>query len=201
MKHTLSNILVFAAGAAIGSVVTWKLIEAKYAQIAQDEIESVKEEFACRYEREETEDVDEDARPKMTPTKPDIHEYAATLKSEGYTNYSNSKSTNAREEVDNVDDIGTKPYVIAPESFGELEDYETISLTYYDDGVLTDDRDEPVEDVEDVVGLDFPIHFGEYEDDSVFIRNERLKADYEILLDSRKYSDVINSNPHLAEDE
>ena len=61
--------------------------------------------------------------------------------------------------------------------------------------------DEPVEDVDDVVGIESLDHFGEWEDDSVFVRNDKYKTYYEILLDERKYSDIINENPHLAEDE
>ena len=87
-------------------------------------------------------------------------------------------------------------YIIAPEEFGEFEDYEKISLTYYSDDILADENDDPVDEFEDIVGEDFPDHFGEYEDDSVFIRNDRLKSDYEILYDSRKYSDVVKLQPH-----
>ena len=35
-KSTLSNIVIFAVGAAIGSAVTWKLLKTKYEQIAQE---------------------------------------------------------------------------------------------------------------------------------------------------------------------
>ena len=59
--------------------------------------------------------------------------------------------------------------------------------------------DEKVEDVDNVVGLESLAHFGEYEDDSVFVRNDRLKCDYEILLDQRTYSDVIKQRPHQTE--
>ena len=79
-------------------------------------------------------------------------------------------------------------------------DYSTISLTYYSDDVLTYESDELVEDVDDIVGADFAEHFGEYEDDSVFIRNDRMKTDFEILADKRNYSDVVETNPHSAED-
>ena len=92
-----------------------------------------------------------------------------------------------------------KPYVIPPDEFDELDGYEVISLTYYADGVLTDDYNEPVEDVENTVGSDSLTHFGEYEDDSVFVRNDNLKVDYEILADMRKYSDVVKIDPHRAE--
>ena len=48
----MNKFLVFTAGAIFGSLVTWKLTKDKYARIAQEEIDSVKEVFARR-EREE----------------------------------------------------------------------------------------------------------------------------------------------------
>ena len=92
-----------------------------------------------------------------------------------------------------------EPYVISPEQFGENEDYERISLTYYADQVLVDENDEMIEDVEEMVGFESLNHFGEYEDDSVFVRNDAKKCDYEILLDQKLYSDVIDEMPHQME--
>lgn len=85
-----------------------------------------------------------------------------------------------------------KPYVISPDEFGEMEDedYDKVSVTYYADGVLADEYDEVVENVDEIVGEESLTHFGEYEDDSVFVRNDKLKCDYEILLDQRNYSDI-----------
>ena len=85
------------------------------------------------------------------------------------------------------------PYVIPPEEFGET-DYEIISLTYYADGILADDMDDIVDDVDDIVGADSLTHFGEYEEDSVFVRNDLREVDYEILRDPRKYSDVVGDS-------
>ena len=48
MNQTFSNLFIFATGAAIGSLVTWKLLKTKYQQIANDEIESVKSVFSRR---------------------------------------------------------------------------------------------------------------------------------------------------------
>ena len=105
-------------------------------------------------------------------------------------------------EPDQPDVVVDKPYVIAPEEFGEMDGYNTISLTYYADNVLADDIDELVEDVDETVGLDSLNHFGEYEDDSVFVRNDRLRSDYEILRDNRTYEDWVVSrrHPHSAEE-
>ena len=71
--------------------------------------------------------------------------------------------------------------------------------TRYADGVLADENDEVIEDVEDAVGIDSLNHFGEYEDDSVFVRNDARKCDYEILLDQRAYSEVVEDMPHQME--
>ena len=51
MNSTLKNLCVFAIGATIGSLVTWKLVKTKYEMIAQEEIDSVKEVFAKRKEK------------------------------------------------------------------------------------------------------------------------------------------------------
>lgn len=198
MNDTLSKVFIFAIGGAIGAAVAWKILKDKYERLANEEIESVREYYANR----NTDKVDhDDAKSKTNEVKNDvsvtdhttIREYAAKLAEGGYTDYTEPKPE--RKEADNL----TKPYVITPEEFGD-SDYETISLTYYSDGTLADEIDEPVEDVDAIVGSDSLTRFGEYEDDAVFVRNDSLKADYEILLDNRKYSDVVNVNPYRSEE-
>ena len=183
MNDTLNKVFIFAAGAVIGSAVTWKIIKTKYEQIANEEIESVKERFRNREvytgnDSESYEEVEGD-----TPSEK--KKYADILDGNGYRSYSKPKgSENEIKEEESVDG----PYVIPPEEYDE-NDYETESLTYYADGVLTDMYDNIIEDVEGTVGTDSLTHFGEYEDDSVFVRNDERQIDYEILLDSDKYYD------------
>ena len=43
------------------------------------------------------------------------------------------------------------------------------------------------EDPTGIVGDDFKKHFGEYEDDCVYVRNDNLDIDYEILLQGVTY--------------
>ena len=194
-----TGFVMFVLGAAVGSVATWQYVKKKYEQIAQEEIDSVKEIFSRRESATDVEIVTPEpqtAKVGKPEEKPDITEYAARLEREGYTNYSNVSAGEKKEEQEAME---MKPYVISPEEFGEFEDYERISLSYYADQILADEDDEKVEDVDNVVGLESLAHFGEYEDDSVFVRNDRLKCDYEILLDQRTYSDVIKQRPHQTE--
>lgn len=172
------TILAFSLGAAIGSVVTWKIVETKYKQITQEEIESAKAYYEDKYgnttaevneaedEEEEKVEIEEDDKPKYT-------EYVNKVTKLGYTNYSDiSDKPSATIPSDN------KPYVIRPDQIDDV-DYNIKCLSYYSDGVLTDEWGNEV-DIEETVGEDALTHFGEYEEDTVYVRNDELELDYEI---------------------
>ena len=201
MNSKLLSFLAFVMGASVGSLVTWKCIEKKYKQIAQEEIDSVKETYAkMRKDDLEAKQADiEAAKAKLHPAESEkaetpevqpeeVKEYEDVIARHNYTSYSN----NINEKGGDV--MTDRPYVISPDEFGDYPDYETIRLTYYNDKVLTDEYNEIVDDIDDLIGEDSLNHFGEYEDDSVFVRNDALKVDYEILLDSANYSDIAPQN-------
>lgn len=176
----MSKILTFTTGVAIGSIGTWYFLKTKYEQKVQEEIDSVKAVYSKR----------NDSKTKETHKKEhesSISEYNEVVKNMNYVNYSDISKEEVKKET-----MNEKPYVISPEDFGEIDEYDRISLTYYSDNILADDLDEIVENVDDVVGVESLTHFGEFEDDSVFVRNDKKKCDFEILLDERKYSDVVN---------
>ena len=190
----------FVVGAITGSIATWYFAKKKYERIAQEEIDSVKEVFARKEfdsrVKETTKAGEEIAKglndgirlaAEQAKDKPDLMRYTAMVQKYGGT--VEEKEAPMNEKI---------PYVIPPEEFGEFDDYERISLTYYADGVLTDENDEIVDDVEEIVG-DGLDHFGEYEDDSVFVRCDERKCDYEILLDQRNFSEVADRRPHPVE--
>lgn len=174
------DLFIFAAGAAIGSAVTWKLVKTKYEQIANEEIREIKDfYFGLSEENCDIDEYEEDVEEEFDDSYKE--EYENLVDASGYRNYSNKKE---KEE----EDMGG-PYVISPEEF-DTEDYEVVSLLYFNDKVLTDEQYNVIEDVEGLVGKDSLNHFGEYEDDSVFVRDDEKKIDYEILLDTRNYSEV-----------
>ena len=177
------TILAFFMGATVGSIATWKFLKTKYELYYEEEDEEL-------FEDDTEEDTDE-AEPEPIneiDEKPDLSIYTAKLKEQGY--------------LQDVEEGGTddmkKPYVISPDEYGEMDDYDLYSYTYYADKVLADENNEPIEDVDQRIGLESLNHFGEYGDDSVYVRNDELKADYEILLDDEKYEVLF---PRLMEDE
>lgn len=183
-----SSLIAFMLGMAVGSAATWQLVKNRYERRAEEEIASVKE-FYQNKQAAQAEDAKNAA--ERAREKPSVAEYAKLLKEQGYvTNYSNTPEP-VEEETAEPEPSGERPYVISPDDFGELAGYEKISLTYFADGVLADEENEEVDDVEDLVG-DALSHFGEYEPDSVFVRSDARKCDYEILRDLRRFSDVMD---------
>lgn len=206
----MKNFFTFVTGLVIGSVVTYVVVKDKFEKIAQEEIDSVKEVFGRRVEKEADKKVEKIAKKEVEKIRKEYNEYDNLTKN--YTSYSKNKTEESIEDVEyeevcendedgvELDEIERasdydRPYIIEPQEFGALDGYSLITLYHYSDNVLADDCDELVEDIDDVVGEDYASHFGEYEDDCVYVRNDRLKADYEICRDLRKYSDVAWRSP------
>ena len=199
MNTTIKHTLIFILGASTGSVLTWKLLENRFEQRYQEEVRSTKEAFSRKGEAskasepEETKEhidsftpIDVVARKEMTNYHQISRVYSAT---EETIDTKNTKKGESK--------VNNKIRIIRPEELGDNPEYSVESFTYHSDGVLTDDRDEVVMDWEDIIGPDALTSFGEYEDDSVFVRNDRLKADYEILMDQRSYADILREKPYL----
>lgn len=162
-KNILSKFVIFTVGAAVGSVVTWKLVEAKYKQIAEEEIESVREVYSKVYGKsdEETDESEEEE----------------TVKKETVI------------DVDEEDEEVPEPYVIDYDDFDD-NGYATETLYYYDDGVVTDSITGEVVDVSETVGEDTIQQLLDSGEDFIYARNDWLGIDYEVLRDRRKYSEV-----------
>lgn len=207
MNCKFINVLVFAVGAAFGSAVTYKVVKTKYERIAQEEIDSVKEAFADRLEnlQEQIDDYStaDEAEEWMDRAKQinwsdledieeepdeDLNEYARVL--DKYT-----------KEEGGAKDMENRPYVISPYDFGELDGYSQVELTYYADDILEDEDYNIVNDRDELIGASSLFTFGEYEDDAVFVRNDRLRADFQILKDYRTYAEARSVGPNRVNNE
>lgn len=174
-QDSLSKLLIFATGAAVGCVATWFVMKRKY------------EGFGCEYEYIEEEP--EDNEPEKVDEEPASREsqnvirYNKIVKDTGY--YGSSEKNEKEEEDDTVE----KPYVIDRDDFAELSDYNVETLYMYDDGVLTDEMDNVIKDVKGTIGEKAISMFESGECDSLYVRNDSRKCDYEILRDMDRYSD------------
>jgi len=190
MSETNNTIISFTIGVCVGSACAWFYASNKYKQIAQEEIDSVKDVFAKKTNRPQ--EIDEDEPVKIVSQYDDISieksgdETTCTkiIERQNYANYS-------KKEGGAIMNKPKRPYVLSPEEYddSEYDHYDKISMTYYSDLILVDENNELVGNIEE--WTEALSTFGQYEDDSVFVRNDTLECDFEILLDQRKYSESL----------
>lgn len=183
----MSKLLCFMIGGVIGGMITWSYAKKKYELIAQEEIDSVKEIYSRKENKKDAykEDNEYIGETELMDEKSEEDSFSKKYE----------KAAEAHKRYSGVD-MNEKPYVIAPEEFDEIG-YETISLYYYTDGVVADRDDNVIDNVDEIIGNDSLGTFGQYEDDSVYVRNDALKCDYEILRAEENFEErIINKYPH-----
>lgn len=206
----LKNTFIFIIGVSVSSAITYKVVKDIYERRLQEEIESVKEVFGRRRNEVDKPEVDkpEEKVKKYNNISTNINDYNEKKEYNNkisYYNYAqqNDDVTEVEEEKNiefhEIESPDSDIYIIHPQEFGALDDYDLITLIYYADGVLTDDMNKKVYDIDNTVVKGFETHFGEFENDCVYIRNNKHHADYEILRDNQRYSDsemYRNLPPH-----
>ena len=189
----MKGFFIFAAGVVAGAVAGAYLVKDKVMADAKQEIEEVREYYKSKKESKKEETVEEQPVEEVKEEK----KYEEIVVNSGYVNY------NKPEQITQHSVLEDEPYSIDPEEFGDKEEegWDTITLTYFADGVLIDDTDEIVEQPDVVVGLDNLKIFEEFPDATcVYVRNETWRTDFEILRDDWKWSDLqepqVEKKPH-----
>ena len=188
------GLCIFATGALVGAAVAAKAVREKYQQEAEEEIAEMRE-YYRELKKEATkvdtteDDTKEESKEDFRPIE-ELAEAEGIIKDKGYVNYTNYNDTdyseNNKEEQVDEDEI----YIINPEDYGgENGEYDTVSLTYFKDGVLADEVDEII--TYDVVGgMENLQPFEDYPDcTAVYVRDDNIMVDYEILRDPYQYDE------------
>ena len=190
---TNREFLSFVIGLAIGVVSSALYFRGK----TQEEINEVRSFYLSKVgeneatENTEAETVEEKVFREFNATKPEIRDYINTLRERKYVDY--SKTAEPDDSSAKVPDVIADPYVISIDDFGQEEGYDTITLTAYSDGTIANYADDELEDPESTIGEDVLSKFGD--EDVVYIRNDRLKADFEVVRDNRTYVEVVGDSP------
>lgn len=205
MNKNIINIAIFAAGALAGSAATWLVLRKKYEERERKEIEEIKAALLPKKNIDETTDEEQESAEHSKPDIPDPRKSEFTSNDdetdeevgdmrkryEKFVQLTDYNKIFDDEEVAPVEE--DLPKVIPPEEFGDIEDYDQISLTYYADGYLADDFNnyEVMEDIDAHVGKESLKTFGRYEEDSVYVRNDNEQTYYEILRSDRLFVEVV----------
>ena len=173
---TVKDILVFALGVGVGIGASYKFINdkltAKHEEAIAKEKESIKKTYSEYYGKNESEDkkkTEEAKEKKDKKAEDNVVEKYEELAAE----YSEEVASTVTESVKDV------VYEITDDEYGEIG-YEELDLFYYRNGVLTDDNDEIMEDVEIATSIGSREILDNRKSDGTYcyIRNDELQIDY-----------------------
>lgn len=195
----VKGLLIFAAGALAGAFAGARIAKKHYEELAQEEIEEVRAYYKNKEEKieEPKQEVEEKVEEKSIEVE-EKKEYDTIIK---HGNYMTMEEDEENEE-DELCDSDDEPYIIDPSEFGNYGHYATQTCTYFADGVLVDDVDEVIEDPDSLVGTYHVDIFRDFDATSVYVRNDWMKMDFEIIRDDWFWSDFDDKGyaPALPED-
>ena len=207
----LEKLLYLIIGGVSGSLVTGFIMKSKYENSKDEEIEEIRQamlEGIGKDERkndEHDDDADDDAvedietlkkissnkvnQVKQAREKPDMKNI---LEKNGYREEPDFDDEDDEDEFEEEElDDSELPFseetdiaIITEEEFGEYRDYEKQYLFYLRDKTLVDDQGNMIDDIDEYVGFDSIHQFNEYDDNHVYVRNYRLKTDFDIYRDT-----------------
>lgn len=194
----VKGLLIFTAGALAGAFAGARIAKKHYEELAQEEIEEVRAYYKNKEEKIEApkQEVEEKIEEKVEVEEK--KEYDNIIK---HGNYMTMEEDEENED-DELYDSDDEPYIIDPSEFGNYGHYATQTCTYFADGVLVDDVDEVIEDPDSLVGTYHIDIFRDFDATSVYVRNDWMKMDFEIIRDDWFWSDFDDKGyaPALPED-
>lgn len=189
------NIMIACGGALLGAVAAYILVKKKYETVI-DSLSDQVNDFVGN-DDDAVVPIDDNivvVDPEMDKTKikkPSYDtDYEETLDNTGYNDMFKEKPKPATKKTTKKKKPQDIEY-IDPITFGDDKDYDTLTFTYYADNVVANEDNEELAEyeIEAMLGK-FEDHFGEYEQDSVNVKNNKTKTYYEILKDDRCYSEI-----------
>jgi hypothetical protein len=199
-------------GFAIGYKVTEKRLAARFDERLDAETADMKEFYTNVKQKYDTPEEAAAAlipQPTEEPEDPRVKtqkvQYNKIVKAEQYDGDPLDEFQEGTNEGCEIDEVVHKnifdaqppgiPRLITQEDFMTNETgYEQATLTFYAKGaVLTDQRDEVIDNAEDVVGQLFESNFGEGSSDpsTVHVRNDKIQMEFEVVRSGRSYEEDV----------
>lgn len=188
----MKNFLLLLTGVAVGSVVTHVYHTRKYEARINEEFREARE-YKKKHKNNESsiKDAIEDIDDRLCKEREEFEEAEEQFANGALStvrNIINYSKYSSREPESEICKKREKPnaFVITPEEFGNVSGYDCDTLYYYDNNVITNEKQERIDDVVDLLGSEVAYiksQFGIHEENAVYVRNNNLKTDFEILLE------------------
>lgn len=204
---SIKEIMLFLLGAGVGSAATYFGMKKYFETLMDEEIESTKEYYKTKTEattgmEQKTKILNEkysdetEIEEKTDENEPD---YAQIIEKMNYGEFFEKKTPAKIEEQPEEKVI---PFVISGDAFaGDLR-HEKVSLYYFEkDGVFMNvETDDVLPNGMELIGEENFEHLGEFEEDVLYVRNDEMGTDYEVMLEHYAYAES-EYRDHQDEDE
>lgn len=215
----LGYLIAFVAGGAIGTSLTFCLSKRHFEKRKAVELEAYKEYYDKKLGKAEVLDTAPDEEPTDSDASAVINSYSPEGANVIEHDDDSDEAKEIREAANYLEKIGIeqeekvskkrgktkkeKPYLITPEAFTGDDDtmykdnYQHLTLEYYegDDMVCESTTNEVFANTGRWLGYTWKNHFGDedydYGPNEVFIRNDEIGVDYEIVRDPGYYSEIV----------
>lgn len=203
MNKMIEKSLIFGAGALVGFSVTKIILDKRFHNEMETVVNGLYEEFdnflkgVTEVKEEVTSSIQESSK-----KEDDVKEFKTLA--DVYDEIVTTAINKDNEVVNNVFDNGDveapalmPPYLISGDEFLQDSSYEKIDLYYYEeDKILTDTKDKIIDNHSKFVGdalelFDDALELFHDVDDAIFVRNDALLTDYEVLRFHDSYESAV----------
>ena len=169
VNRGLSAFCSFLVGAGLGVTIAWHFAKIKYEKIADEEIESMKKVLLKDKEKDN----------ENSEKKKNISKLDEIVNNEGYKGQSTNYATVYNKKKTQKNDVETYIHPIPSDEFGLEEEYDSELTTY-----------NAIGNIEEKIGEDFAKYFEESNGDTIYFKNDKYKAYYEVVQDDRSFDQV-----------
>ena len=190
-------IVAFILGAAAGVASSMVYFKTKYEQKADAEIHEIRDLYAKKTETKEKKE-DTPVTSQQATKADDLHATARHVSE--YTKYT-AKDEPAEPQIEEPKDgidvekvdfapmknpNPPRPYLIDSSDYGQDDNFDPLCWEWYTDGVLANENDEIVDDIQEWIGDGLKV-FAETEDNLFWVRNEKYGVDIEVARSGITY--------------
>lgn len=177
----VKTLAIFFAGVGIGAFVARAYLKEKYEKILDMELERINEELEAALGEDSDENEEEDSKPETVSSSLDTKMFRHEVAKQNYDAYFNvggeEKKVHPIEEPD-------EPFVISGNEFITDRAHEKATLTYYISvNVLCEDNEPLDVSPSDILGDSWVSELKESDEGVVYVRNNKMGVDYEVILD------------------
>ena len=201
--NTITKKLIGAAiGGAAGYFVASVIVE--YIAIKENEAQEQLATYPFNnktLKKEEFEEMSEKSNRKKidythyfeSQNRPDLAALASKYNNDEVLNIDSEEDwpEEVLTEENVIDDVPQPIRLISMMEYANDDEYEHFTLAYYDDDVVTDGEDKPIENIEKLIGDEALVSFGyetDGDEDTVYVINDNLKTMYEVVRANKNYA-------------